>query len=49
MIEQPIQLELVEKLTDDLSVLGNYSTEDGGRATSNDPFTELDQTGSTKL
>ena len=26
------------KINDDLSVLGSYSTEDGGGATSNDPF-----------
>ena len=30
------------KLTDDISVLGSYSTEDGGGATSNDPFTLTD-------
>ena len=30
------------KLTDDISVLGSYSTEDGSGATSNDPFTLTD-------
>ena len=30
---------LGRKLTDNLSILGSYSTEDGGGATSNDPFT----------
>ena len=30
------------RITDDISVLGSYSSEDGGGATSNDPFTLTD-------
>ena len=35
-------LGIGRKLTDNISVLGSYSSEDGGGATSNDPFTLTD-------